>query len=236
MNKKKKWLSLLLSLALLFSLCPQTVSAEEISDNGRTEETCPFEVTGGTYGTDYEWDDTTKKLTITSGLTISMKDGVTTPVTAQIIANKTGSPGNYTWTSLNLTLAGVNITAPASLQAPLFTGGQLSITLADGTTNTLTGGAVSSEADNSCGIYSGGALTISGSGTLNATGGAINISDSSSHLSCGIECFGTISINGGTVIATGGLARVVAEATDAFDHVDPQLTIKGICEIYRRLA
>lgn len=41
---------------------------------------------------------------------------------------------------------------------------------------------------------------------------------------------------GATVIATGGLARVVAEATDAFDHVDPQLTIKGICEIYRRLA
>ena len=39
-----------------------------------------------------------------------------------------------------------------------------------------------------------------------------------------------------TVIATGGLARVVAEATDAFDHVDPQLTIKGICEIYRRLV
>ena len=39
-----------------------------------------------------------------------------------------------------------------------------------------------------------------------------------------------------TVIATGGLARVVAEATGVFDHVDPQLTIKGICEIYRRLA
>lgn len=39
-----------------------------------------------------------------------------------------------------------------------------------------------------------------------------------------------------TVIATGGLARVVAEATGVFDHVDPQLTIKGICEIYRRLT
>lgn len=38
------------------------------------------------------------------------------------------------------------------------------------------------------------------------------------------------------VIATGGLARVVAEATDVFDVVDPQLTIKGICEIYRRLS
>lgn len=37
------------------------------------------------------------------------------------------------------------------------------------------------------------------------------------------------------VIATGGLASVVAEATDVFDVIDPQLTIKGICEIYRRL-
>lgn len=38
------------------------------------------------------------------------------------------------------------------------------------------------------------------------------------------------------VIATGGLAGVVAEATDVFDAVDPQLTIKGICEIHRRLG
>ena len=38
------------------------------------------------------------------------------------------------------------------------------------------------------------------------------------------------------VIATGGLARIVAEATDVFDVVDPQLTIKGICEIHRRLG
>lgn len=37
------------------------------------------------------------------------------------------------------------------------------------------------------------------------------------------------------VIATGGLAGVVASATDAFDHIDQQLTIKGICEIYRRM-
>lgn len=38
-----------------------------------------------------------------------------------------------------------------------------------------------------------------------------------------------------TVIATGGLATVVAEATDVFDVVDGQLTLKGICEIYRRM-
>lgn len=38
------------------------------------------------------------------------------------------------------------------------------------------------------------------------------------------------------VIATGGLAGIIAGATDVFDHVDTQLTIKGICEIYRRLC
>lgn len=38
-----------------------------------------------------------------------------------------------------------------------------------------------------------------------------------------------------TVIATGGLASIVADSTDAFDVVDGQLTIKGICEIYRRM-
>lgn len=38
------------------------------------------------------------------------------------------------------------------------------------------------------------------------------------------------------VIATGGLAGVVAGSTDAFDDVDGQLTLKGICEIYRRMC
>ena len=37
------------------------------------------------------------------------------------------------------------------------------------------------------------------------------------------------------VIATGGLASVVAGSTDVFDVVDKQLTLKGICEIYRRM-
>ena len=38
-----------------------------------------------------------------------------------------------------------------------------------------------------------------------------------------------------TVIATGGLAVVIADSTDVFDVVDSQLTLKGICEIYRRM-
>lgn len=37
------------------------------------------------------------------------------------------------------------------------------------------------------------------------------------------------------VIATGGLASVVAQTTDVFDHIDRQLTLRGIAEIYRRV-
>lgn len=38
------------------------------------------------------------------------------------------------------------------------------------------------------------------------------------------------------VIATGGLAGVVASSTDVFDVIDSQLTLKGIAEIYRRMT
>jgi len=39
-----------------------------------------------------------------------------------------------------------------------------------------------------------------------------------------------------TVVATGGLAPLFQEATDVFDHVDGELTMKGLVEIYRRNA
>ena len=38
------------------------------------------------------------------------------------------------------------------------------------------------------------------------------------------------------VIATGGLAGIVADATNVFDVVDQQLTLKGIAEIARRMS
>lgn len=38
-----------------------------------------------------------------------------------------------------------------------------------------------------------------------------------------------------TVVATGGLASVVANSTDVFDVVDSTLTLKGICEIWLRM-
>lgn len=37
-----------------------------------------------------------------------------------------------------------------------------------------------------------------------------------------------------TVITTGGLGRVFAEATGAIDHVDPELTLRGLCLIFER--
>ena len=39
-----------------------------------------------------------------------------------------------------------------------------------------------------------------------------------------------------TVVATGGLASTIAKATDVFDEVDPDLTIRGIHAIWRHRA
>jgi type III pantothenate kinase len=39
-----------------------------------------------------------------------------------------------------------------------------------------------------------------------------------------------------TVIATGGLARVFYKQTPAIDHHDPDLTIRGLVQIYARNA
>jgi type III pantothenate kinase len=36
------------------------------------------------------------------------------------------------------------------------------------------------------------------------------------------------------VVATGGLAPLFNEATDAIEHLDPDLTLRGLAEIYRR--
>ncbi len=207
MNKKKKWLSLLLSLALLFSLCPQTVSAEEIFDNGQIEETSPFTITGGTEGTDYEWDDTNKKLTIKTDkpLTLSTpNNSADNPATAHIHAPQVSGQG----TNAKLTLNGVHITEPQNTgYGAICVTGTLEITLAEGSTNTLTGGAVTnaeSNAYNSYGIYSSGALTINGSGTLNAVGGAVTTSSSdNNNRSAGILSESSITINGGTIHATG---------------------------------
>jgi type III pantothenate kinase len=39
-----------------------------------------------------------------------------------------------------------------------------------------------------------------------------------------------------TVVATGGVAALFHDATKAIDHFDPDLTIRGLLEVYRRNA
>ena len=39
-----------------------------------------------------------------------------------------------------------------------------------------------------------------------------------------------------TVVATGGVVSLFEGATDMIDHFDPDLTIRGLLEIYRRNA
>ena len=41
-------------------------------------------------------------------------------------------------------------------------------------------------------------------------------------------------IGGAKIIATGGLAKTVSVATDVFDVVDPELTLRGIYLIWKR--
>ena len=114
-------------------------------------------------------------------------------------AAKTGTE-NSTWDAdtKTLTLNGVNFTTTAAIAVKLPAGS--TIVLAEGTTNTITGGNSASE--DCYGIYAEGNLTISGSGTLNVTAG--NASSRSCGIYAGSNTDKALTISSGTVIATGG--------------------------------
>lgn len=133
---------------------------------------------------------------------------------------KTGTDES-TWDSdtNTLTLKGVNFTTSAITAVKLPAG--TTIVLADGTTNTITGGDASVTGDELVpeiyGIYAEGVLTIrgetAGSGTLTVTAGsnsyfsygiyAEDYFDSETEQSVG----GKVTITGGTVSARGGAAE-----------------------------
>ena len=126
-------------------------------------------------------------------------DGNPTDALTLLNTYKTGA-ADSTWdpATKTLTLNGVNFETTAVTALKLPDGAK--ITLADGTTNTIKGGDA---ATGDCyGIYGVGDLTISGSGTLNVTGGEAG----GSSLSFGIHAEANVTINSGAVTATGGAA------------------------------
>ena len=107
--------------------------------------------------------------------------------------------------SANITLAGVDIDVSSQFETAAFkiaddSTGDVNITLADGTINTLKSGAFCAGLQKNGGTTSG-RLTINGTGSLTATGGEMGGAGIGGG---GMDGAGSnIAINGGTVTATG---------------------------------
>ncbi|GHU89984.1 hypothetical protein FACS1894202_09060 [Clostridia bacterium] len=183
----KKILSILLTLAMIFGTVPGFTMTAWAADGGTINlSTVP---SGNLTYDDWTFSYATNVYTILDGANVTVTGANASERRLTVAANA----------AANITLNGVTITG-LSTSSPLLlnNGANVTLVLADGTTNTLTGGGYYA------GIHApnGTTLTIEGTGTLNATGDtdAAGIGGSAFN---GEEA-GTITINGGTVIATGG--------------------------------
>lgn len=150
-----------------------------------------FTITGVTSDTDYTYENST--LTIKTSTPITIKNTNTGATTDKIFVAKN--------VSANITLAGVNIDCSTSGGCAFkiddnTTSGEVTVILADGTTNKL------KSSDNNAGLQKcgkGGTLEITGSGELTAAGGehTAGIGGNNGGSATGI------TISGGTVTAIG---------------------------------
>ncbi|MGN0687770.1 MAG: hypothetical protein ACI4KA_06680, partial [Oscillospiraceae bacterium] len=202
-----------------------TATAETVGD---------FTVTGGTSGTDYTYENNVLTIKTDTPITIS---GETTTDT---IAVEKDTDANITLNGVNIDVSetgdfGSDIAGSAAFKIEDDSTGDVTITLADGSENTLKGGYFCAGLQKN-GEYSAtlGKLTIqggaNGTGTLTATGGreSAGIGGGSGSLGSNIEISGgsvtatsgwggagigggykssgsNITISGGTVTATGGV-------------------------------
>lgn len=182
MKNKKVW-GIILLFTLIFFILSQTnfqVYAEsdsstiDISDSS-VGQTLP---TGVSYAGNV--------FTITSGGSITVIGTTTT----NTIVVETGV------TNLTLTLSGTSITSSSKSPISIQGNSNVSIVLSDGTTNTLKGAFQKAGLS----VPSGSTVNISGTGTLNATGGIEAAGIGGGYKQSG----GTISIISGTVNAAGG--------------------------------
>ncbi|MDD4509323.1 MAG: DUF6273 domain-containing protein [Oscillospiraceae bacterium] len=170
----------------------KTDYASELKDVSLTVIPLPdLTVTGGTKDTDYTYADGVLTVLTSVPLTIANRNVNIATTDRIVVANgKTA----------NLTLNGVTIETlgnAAAITVKNAADTKLNLTLAMGSTNTLKG------ADNYAGIDVTGdaALTIDGTGTLDVTGGAYSAGIGGGS---GAGSNGIITINSGTVIASGG--------------------------------
>ncbi len=185
---RSKFLSLLLALCMVVGLLPVTALPALA-----TSSTGDFTVTGGVLDTDYSYSNNTLTILKDTELTIS---GTTT-------VDKILVPTGVT---ANIILDGVNIEATsdsdvnAGYAFAIESGGIVTLTLKEGSVNTLqshTGYA-------GLQVPSGASVTIGGTGSLSATGGTYGAGIGGGSDVDNGEAAGTITINSGTITATGG--------------------------------
>ena len=194
-TKKHVWIALRMALAagVLSIILPAPLSVHAAIENHGL--TVKGESASYTYS-----DDSNPILTVkeSDSLTISNTRGVGSPVSDIIVIDTNGK-------TANITLSGVNIDASGNAENYRCAfriaegSGPVNITLADGTTNTLKSG------ENCAGLQKETTaattmLTISGNGTLNATGGSRGAGIGGVHS----KDVSYITIDSGTVNATGG--------------------------------
>ena len=164
--KLRKWIAGATCACMLLTLSPPAAVLAETMPQAATHAAAratigDFNVTGGTSGTDYSFENDT--LIIKSGKHLTIKTNATTAQRIKVAPN----------VQANITLAGVHIQVPNDVEAPamdLHEAGASTINLAADTTNTLD---ASRTEDLGAGLRTTkkGFVTINGPGTLIAKGG-----------------------------------------------------------------
>jgi len=204
--KAKKWIFLLTSIATLalVTACTQSTSTTTASNTATTKTTSTTETKKTSYFTDKDYDtsyDEKTAATVTlsgstakvsgdgvavSGSTVTISkagtyviSGKSDGIQIKIEAEKTDD--------VHIVLKGVTMTnTNAAISAT--SAGHVYITLADGTTNSLSDSASNSDEKADAALFSKVDLTINGKGTLNVDGKKNN----------GIKANDTLHITGGT--------------------------------------
>ena len=217
----------------------QEVTGADIMDdlfdvfNGMTNALADsaFNITGGTANTDYTYSNGVLTVKNGANLTISMADGATTPTSDRIVVN-TGASASITLNGVNITGAGTSDTNTTTYSAiTLSSNASLTLKLAQGSNNTLTGGSGGSSGPGAPAIRvpEGTSLTVlcanqggndhicgDACGSLSAIGGSAQNDNGGVGIGGGIsggsgpgatttiEGCGTVLLLGGRITVNGG--------------------------------